>query len=301
MACASRTKMKIFTILFTIFVFLVWGWAEGVAEASESRAWTSPRLAVAWRQSESREEVMEEVSLREIALREVDRQWQGVNTVRKLMAMAVANGVEPETVVLLVLLPLTATGVSLWHYLVGLSGYGIFMPTMVAITFLVTGISEGVILLVIILLISVLGGSAIKKMKLHFWPARALGLLLISLAVLILMAFSSSLWFDIGQISIFPVLMMIMLSEEFVRTQLVKSKAEAVKLTVGTLVLAIFGGVIMRLWWVREATLLYPELMIVLMTAINWWIGNYRGMRLVEIGRFGKAIRSERKRLKISN
>ena len=94
---------------------------------------------------------------------------------------------------------------------------------------------------------------------------------------------------------------MIMLSEEFVRTQLVKSKAEAVKLTVGTLVLAIFGGVIMRLWWVREATLLYPELMIVLMTAINWWIGNYRGMRLVEIGRFGKAIRSERKRLKISN
>lgn len=69
--------------------------------------------------------------------------WNVGNTIRKLETIAVDRGVAANTIVLLMLLPLIATLVSFLHYIVGLSGYGIFMPTMVAIAFLATGVLGG--------------------------------------------------------------------------------------------------------------------------------------------------------------
>ena len=51
-----------------------------------------------------------------------------------------------ETISLLLLLPLVATIVSVMHYMVGVSGYGIFMPTMMAVVMMSTGIVNGLIL-----------------------------------------------------------------------------------------------------------------------------------------------------------
>ena len=56
--------------------------------------------------------------------------WNGINSLRKAEEIAVDRGVPANTIVLLLLLPLIATLVSGLHYILGLSGYGIFMPTM---------------------------------------------------------------------------------------------------------------------------------------------------------------------------
>jgi len=98
---------------------------------------------------------------------------------------------------------------------------------------------------------------------------------------------------DIKNMSIYPVLFMILLSEEFVRTQLAKSKKEAVSLTFGTLILAIFGAIVLKTNGVQHLVLSYPELTILIVVVVNILVGNYKGIRLTEIKRFKNAIRKK--------
>ena len=217
------------------------------------------------------------------------------NSIRKAEEVAIDRGVPANTIVLLLLLPLVATLVSGLHYMLGLSGYGIFMPTMIAVAFLATGILGGLVLFAMILAISILSGLILKRFKLHFWPARSIGLMLISIGTFGLMTLSTYLkMVDISKISIFPVLFMIMLAEEFVRTELAKSKSEAKKLMVGTLILAIVGAAVMGMRVVSETVLLHPGISLAVGLVVNLAVGNYAGIRLSEIGRFKKAIRQKK-------
>lgn len=221
--------------------------------------------------------------------------WNGVNTLSKLVEVAVDRGVSANTVVLLFLLPLIATLVSVLHYVLGLSGYGIFMPTMIAVSFLATGFAGGLILFASILAISLLSNMLLRKWKLHFWPARSIGLMLIAMGTFGLMLVSSYFeFFNISRISIFPILFMILLTEEFTRTQLAKSKNEAKKLMLGTLVLAIFGAATMRMRPIQESVLLHPGISLIIGLVVNLVVGSYTGIRLSEISRFKNAIRAKK-------
>lgn len=221
--------------------------------------------------------------------------WNGFNALRVATGWAINKGVSTNTLVLLLLLPLVATLVSFLHYVVGLSGYGIFMPTMIAVAFLATGVFGGLLLFALILIVSLLSSLLLRKLKLHFWPARAIGLMLISIGTFLLMVLSSFVsWIDISQISIFPILFMILLAEEFSRTQLAKSEKEAKKLMVGTIVLAVVGAVTMNFTWIQKVALNYPDLLVVLVLVVNLLVGNYSGIRWMEISRFKKAIREKK-------
>lgn len=222
--------------------------------------------------------------------------WNGLNSLRKASEIAVDRGVTANTIVLLLMLPLVATMVSVLHYVFGLSGYGIFTPTMIAIAFLATGVVEGLVFFGMTLAISLLSNLLLRKFKLHFWPARSINLMMITIGTFGLIS-ASTYWqvLDISRLSVFPILFMILLTEEFVRTELAKSRKEAKKLMIGTLLLAIAGAIIMDVRQVQEMVLLYPELFLFVGVLINFAVGNYTGMRLSEIGRFKKAIRKSPK------
>ena len=191
-----------------------------------------------------------------------------------------------ETISLLLLLPLVATIVSVMHYMVGVSGYGIFMTTMMAVVMMSTGIVNGLILFGLILAISVFSNLILKKLKLHFWPARSMGLMVISVVVIGLMSVFKN-------ISIYPVLFMILLAEEFVRTQLSKSKKEAISLTAGTLILSIVGAIVLNANGVQKMVLDNPMVTILIVVVVNIIVGNYKGIRLTELKRFKNAIRKK--------
>jgi hypothetical protein len=242
--------------------------------------------------------IVKETNITEAKSNKIDYQvskWNGLNTFKWMINFAMERGVATNTIVLLLLLPLIATLVSFLHYVVGLSGYGIFMPTMIAVVFLATGVFGGLLLFALILAISLVGNFLLKKLKIHFWPARAINLLFISVGIFALMVLSSFVKiFDISKISIFPILFMILLAEEFVRTQLVKSKNEARNLMVGTIVLAIVGAMVMNFNWVQMVVLNNPGLVILIVLVSNLLIGNYSGIRLTEIKRFKRAIREKK-------
>ena len=137
----------------------------------------------------------------DIEIKEI--KWNGINSFKVATNWATKRGVSTNTLVLLLLLPLVATLVSFLHYVVGLSGYGIFMPTMIAVAFLATGILGGLILFSLILLISLASNVLLRKLKIHFWPARSISLMFISIGTFGLMVMSSNIaWIDISNISI---------------------------------------------------------------------------------------------------
>lgn len=220
--------------------------------------------------------------------------WNGLNTVKVASKVAMSRGVSEITIVLLLLLPLLATLISVLHYIFGFSGYGIFIPSMIAVAFLATGVTVGLLLFAMILVMSLLSNVMLRRFRLHFWPSRAINLVFISLGTLGLMLVMSYVpMAEMSKISIFPILLMVLLSEEFVRTQLAKSRSEAKKLTLGTLILAGVGAGMMSVREVQEAVLSYPELCLFTGLLINLLVGNYSGIRLSEIKRFGKAIRKK--------
>ncbi len=218
--------------------------------------------------------------------------WNGFNTIQLMTVRALEAGMPAGTVVLLLLLPLVATLVSFLHYVVGISGYGTFMPTVLAMVLLATGIPTGLIIFGLILLITVGTNWLLRPLRLHYWPVRSMTLLFISLFIFGLMLFSPGTpFFRVNTISIFSVLVMILLVEDFVRTQLAKSKREAKRLALGTLILSVVGAAVMSLWQVQILVLSYPELVVALVLVANWWIGRYSGIRVSEVARFRKAIR----------
>ncbi len=219
--------------------------------------------------------------------------WNGISY---LISQAVSRGVPENTVALLLLLPLVATLVSVIHYVIGFSGYGIFMPTMMAVALLATGVGSGLILFAVILAITLLSNLLVKKLKLHFWPARSITLLFVSMGTFAAMVVTSYIKIvDVGKISIFPILFMILLTEEFARTQLIKSKKEAVRLTTGTLVLAVAGAMVMGVEGIEEMVLKRAEIVILVVVATNILVGRYGGIRFTEIKRFKGAIRKKEK------
>ena len=271
-------------IIITLAIFIILGGASErlLAVGNQKKVTVTPQITIVPTTTEVN-----------IAKEEVKKdKFIFVNSLRLVVEGAISRGVSEGTIVLLLLLPLVATLVSVLHYVFGFSGYGIFMPTMIAITFLATGISGGLILFAMILGISIVSNMLLKKLKLHFWPARSINLMFISLGTFGLMVLSSYWKFiDISKITIFPILFMILLAEEFGRTQLSKSKGEAVKLTIGTLLLSISGALLMSVKEMQNLALRFPELIVLLVLVINILVGNYAGIRLTEVKRFKKAIR----------
>lgn len=205
---------------------------------------------------------------------------------------AVARGVSAETIVLLLLFPLTAALVAFSRQVVGLSGFGIFTPALVAMAFLITGIPAGMVLFLAIILAATVSRYLISKVKFPYLPRMAVLIWAVSLAVLTLLLVSPNLGLDrLVRLGIFPVLLYIMLAESYIEAQITRTWQSAALMTAETILIAIFASLLMGLSVVQEWVLLHPEISVLAILLVDWLIGKYKGLRLLEIWRFRRIIK----------
>jgi len=215
------------------------------------------------------------------------------NFFKHAIRAAIARGVATNTIVLILLLPLVGTIVSALYYLVGLTGFGISFPTMIAVSFLATGIPGGLVLSGVILLSTLLVRKALRGIKIHLRARRTIALWAVCLVTFAFLAIAPSLQLlDLSKISIFPILFLILLSEEFVRFQAGRSRKKAISLTISTLLISIAGAALMNWSRFQELVLLNPEISMLAILVIGFLIGRYTGFRLLEYQRF-KAVLKE--------
>ena len=217
------------------------------------------------------------------------------NPIKYAIRGAVDAGVPPNTIVLLLLLPGIAALIAATRHLVGIRGFGIFLPAALAIVFVATGPIVGIGLFLVIVVISTGARIALRrlKIKLQYLPRMSFILYLVVLGILAVL-FAAPL---IGQsslanVSIFPVLFLVLLAEDFSRVQIGKSAKVAVNLATETLILSLLSYVFLTLVSVQKFALLQPEIYILLVAAVDLLMGKYVGLRLMELWRFRKLISS---------
>ncbi len=215
------------------------------------------------------------------------------NPIKYAIRAAVSAGVPPNTIVLLLLLPVVAALIAGFRHLVGIRGFGIFLPAALSVVFVATGPVAGIGLFLVIVAVSTALRMLLRKtkVKLQYLPRMSLILLFVVLGVLGVLFLAPVIRrADITNISIFPVLILVLLAEDFSRVQLGKSAKTAINLTTETLILALVSYIFLTSKVVQEFALLKPEILILSVAIFDIFLGKYIGLRLREFWRFRKLI-----------
>ena len=214
-----------------------------------------------------------------------------INFIPFAIQYAVQAGVPTNTIVLILLLPLLATIVVTFRYIVGLSGIGLLVPIALSITLLATGVTPGFIMLAAIIVASLISRFLLKRFPIMQMPKVALSMLMVAIFLLIALTISSIYGIiDVRNLSILPILLFILLSDRIVTIFLERDFIETIQTTLITLFLAIFGFLLLTWNQLRFFTLIYPEA-ILLLIPINIMIGRYFGLRMTEYIKFQPFIK----------
>lgn len=204
---------------------------------------------------------------------------------------SVKAGVPSRTIILILLLPMLATIIAFIRHVVGLPSIGLLVPIALSITLLTTGITAGLILLASIILGSTFARLILKRLRIMQLPKMALSMFIVSIIIFATITISAMAGIlVVRQLSIFPVLLLILLSEQIISVQLERSFQEMLVITLVTFALGVVGFVLLSSQMIRNTFLLYPEL-IFLLVPINILIGRYFGLRILEYFRFSSISR----------
>lgn len=209
-----------------------------------------------------------------------------INFMAFTVQYAVAVGVPANTIVLILLLPVLASIIAFIRLVIGLPSMEMLVPIILSVSLIATGLTAGTILIISILIASLTSRIILKQVRIMQLPKMALSLFLVSIMVFLSLVFSARMGIlSVQYISIFPILVFILLSDKIVSLQLQRSLIETMNITILTVGIGLLGYAILQYNPLRDAVLLYPEL-ILLLIPLNLLIGRYFGLRLTEYFRF---------------
>jgi hypothetical protein len=211
-----------------------------------------------------------------------------------LINFIVAQGVPIQTIALLLMLPIIATLVAFFRQVIGIKAFGIYTPSIITfalIAFDPNGIKYGIAIFASVILVGMISRLILKNFRLLYLPRVAITLSIVSLSILgILVLGGSQQRTGLASISIFPLLIMITLSEKFVAAQIEKGSRVAFILAIETLIISVIGYYLVS-WKALEALLLNYPWIVLLTFIINFSLGKWAGLRLTEYFRFRKILR----------
>lgn len=203
---------------------------------------------------------------------------------------AIQNGVPANIIVLILLFPVITSVIAVARHIIGLKGFGIYTPAVLSVAFLSTGILNGIILFLVTLVASTIMKKIVQRFQMQYLPRTAMMLWGVSVIMLFILIGLSFLPFSIiFTIGIFPLLIIMLLTEDFLGSQLT-SQSEARQLTIETLIIAILCSFLIGLEPIQQFVLLQPELTLIGVAGLNMLVGQYTGLRLLEWLRFRTII-----------
>lgn len=268
-----------------------------VASSEAEIATSSPQLVRESQEEEIRTDLTKETEeITEPLVRLLSNQKLGspvFNPIKYAIRNSINAGVPANTLVLLLMLPGVAALIAATRHFIGIRGFGIFLPAALSVVFVATGPVLGNLLFLVIVFVSTAARIILRriKIKLQYLPRMALILLLVVLGILgILFAAPIIKEPALASVSIFPVLILVLLAEDFSKVQLGKSAKTAVNLTTETLILALMSYIFLTFKPVQQIALLHPEGFIISVFVFDILVGRYMGLRLIELWRFKDLI-----------
>lgn len=199
---------------------------------------------------------------------------------------AIGLGIPANTIVLLLLIPVIATLVTFVRVIIGLPSLEMLVPIILSFAFVAVGIVTGLIIITAVICASFLSRALMRHASIMFFPKRSISLLILSLFVFgaLTIAIVSDIQ-SIRDLSIFPILILTLLGDSIVSVQLRKSVSETVIITAVTIAISLAGYLLATSLVTRDIIIVWPEV-ILLTIPVNFILGRYFGLRLMEIFRF---------------
>jgi hypothetical protein len=217
------------------------------------------------------------------------------NPIKYVIRGAVEGGVAAKTISLLLLLTVVTAFIAGIRHIVGVQSFGIFLPSALAVVFFVIGPLFGIGLFILIIGIASLFRFGLRTLEVHLQYLPRMALILWAVIVCILIVLFVAPIFggiDFANVSVFPLFILILLAEDFIRVQLGKSVKTAINLTTETLILAFVSFLILSFEPFQRFAILNPEILLVAVAVFDFILGKYIGLRFVEFWRFRKLIKS---------
>lgn len=207
---------------------------------------------------------------------------------------AVSNGLPVTVLVLLLLFPLIASFIAASRHIIGLRGFGIYIPAVLSVALVSTGVVEGLLIFFVIAIAALLAKKFLRVAKLSYLPRTALLLWIVSIGIFITLLIAPFVNLtSLLSVNIFPILILILLAENFLDAQAKSKQTEALALTIETIVLAVVSGYLLKWEPLQRFALSEPELLIFFSGLINILIGKFVGLRVSERFRFRSLIEEE--------
>jgi len=192
-----------------------------------------------------------------------------------------------ETTILLLMFPVIATAIAFLRQVIGIKAFGIYTPLIMTFAFLSTGIKQGMIIFLVVLLSGTLARILVKKLRLLYLPRMAIVLSLV-VGVIFLLFW---IYKDLSYLSIFPILIIITMVEKFVAAQIERGFKTALWLSIETLFLSTSAYFLASWNYLQVWLTNYPWLLI-LTLVINFALGKWTGLRLIEYFKYREVLRN---------
>jgi len=210
-------------------------------------------------------------------------------------ARAVRAQVPLGALTLILILPIIASIVVVARIVVGVETFGMFGPVIVSLAFITTGLRWGTVIFIAIVGLGVVLRMALQRLQLQAVARLAILIALVAAVMAGLTVVGATL--GIGpllNISIFPMVIMSNVIESFAASQVEFGTRQALRVTVTTLLLSIVCYLVVDRAGLQSLVLAFPEILLVTV-AFDVLVGKWRGLRLLEYGRFMAAVRRERR------
>lgn len=219
---------------------------------------------------------------------------QPLNLLQHAVRRAVASDIPITTVAFLLLFPLIATVIAFARHIVGLSGLSMYAPAALSVALISIGIIPGTMLFLGIILFGTVSKTVLTRFKLPYLPRTAMVLWSVSIGVFGLLMISTSIpFFPLSILNVFALLILILLSENFLELQASLSPSAAMQRVFETFVLGFLCALILGSEIIQSIAILYPEVTLVVIAITNIVIGRYLGLRFTELLRFRSIIETE--------
>ena len=165
---------------------------------------------------------------------------------------------------------------------------------IVSLAFITTGLQWGLVIFIVIVGLGVLLRTGLQRLRLQAVSRLAILIALVSAVMGGLTLLGAVL--GIGpllNISIFPMVIMSNVIENFAASQVELGTAEALRMTLATLFLSVACYLVVDQAGLQSLVLAFPEILLVTV-AFDAVLGKWRGVRLLEYVRFFRAVRHGR-------
>ncbi len=195
---------------------------------------------------------------------------------------------------IILLIPLGALIVSIFRNVIGINTFGTFMPVLIALAFRNTRLGWGLVLFSAVIVLGLVSRWFMDRLKLLLVPR----LSVIVTVLVIILALGSLVGNQAGiyrilAVALFPIVIMTMTIERLSIILMEKGAREAVKVSLGTLLVSTCGYLAMSFVSVEDFFFAFPEILFALI-GIQILIGRYTGYRLMEYFRFHSFIEGDK-------